>query len=192
MNPEPLRVLIVDDSRIFRAALEDALKEHPGVRVVGSVWSGEKAIEFVRNSPPDLVTLDLNMPGRGGLETLSDIRQLNASRPDLPPVGVLLVSALTERGAAITVEGLARGAFDFIRKPDGPDEKANAAPPASSSCSRRSICSRSGETAGRTRAAQPQKPIAAPPSVRGQAGFKPSPSAARRGGPRPSPACFPH
>ena len=67
------------------------------------------------------------MPGRGGLETLSDIQDLNASRPDLPAVGVLLVSALTERGAAITVEGLERGAFDFIRKPDGPDEKANAA-----------------------------------------------------------------
>jgi two-component system chemotaxis response regulator CheB len=91
------------------------------------VWSGEKAVEFIRDSPPDLVTLDLNMPGRGGLETLTDIRQLNASRPDLPPVGVLLVSALTERGAAVTVEGLARGAFDFIRKPDGPDDKANAA-----------------------------------------------------------------
>jgi two-component system chemotaxis response regulator CheB len=73
------------------------------------------------------VTLDLNMPGRSGLETLSDIRKLNAARPDLPPVGVLLVSALTERGAAVTVEGLARGAFDFIRKPDGPDEKANSA-----------------------------------------------------------------
>src|SRR5262249_50510307 len=71
--------------------------------------------------------LDLNMPGRGGLETLSDIRRLDASHPDRPPVGVLLVSALTERGAAVTVEGLARGAFDFIRKPDGPDEKANAA-----------------------------------------------------------------
>jgi len=127
MNPEPLRVLIVDDSRIFRSALEEALKGHPGVRVVGSVWSGEKAVEFVRDSPPDLVTLDLNMPGQGGLETLSDIRRLNASRPDLPPVGVLLVSALTERGAAVTVEGLARGAFDFIRKPDGPDEKVNAA-----------------------------------------------------------------
>src|SRR3954467_12804873 len=126
MNPEPLRILIVDDSRIFRSALEEALKGHPGVRVVGSVWSGEKAVDFVRDTPPDLVTLDLNMPGRGGLETLSDIRKLNASRPDLPPVGVLLVSALTERGAAITVEGLARGAFDFIRKPDGPDERANA------------------------------------------------------------------
>src|SRR4051794_38450344 len=127
MNTEPLRILIVDDSRIFRSALEGVLKGHPGVRVVGSVWSGEKAVDFVRESPPDLVTLDLNMPGRGGLETLDDIRQLNASRPENLPVGVLLVSALTERGAAITVEGLARGAFDFIRKPDGPDDQANTA-----------------------------------------------------------------
>jgi two-component system chemotaxis response regulator CheB len=126
MTAEPLRVLIVDDSRIFRSALEAALGEHPGVRVVGSVWSGEKALDFIRESPPDLVTLDVNMPGRGGLETLSEVRQLNASRPALPPVGVILVSALTERGAAVTVEGLARGAFDFIRKPDGPDEKVNA------------------------------------------------------------------
>jgi len=126
MNAEPLRVLIVDDSRIFRAALQDALEGRAGIRVVGSVWSGEKALEFIRHSPPDLVTLDVNMPGQGGLETLSDIQDLNASRPDLPPVRVLLVSALTERGAAITVEGLQRGAFDFIRKPDGPDEQANA------------------------------------------------------------------
>jgi two-component system chemotaxis response regulator CheB len=127
MNPEPLRILVVDDSRIFRSALQSALEGRAGIRVVGSVWNGEKAVDFVRQSPPDLVTLDVNMPGRGGLETLSDIQHWNASRPDLPPVGVLLVSALTERGAAITVEGLARGAFDFIRKPDGPDEKANAA-----------------------------------------------------------------
>ena len=79
--------------------------------MVGSVWNGEKAIEFIRQSPPDLVTLDLNMPGQGGLETLSMIQEINASRPDRPPVGVLLVSALTERGAAVTVEGLQRGAL---------------------------------------------------------------------------------
>jgi two-component system chemotaxis response regulator CheB len=127
MIPEPLRILVVDDSRIFRGALESALEGRAGIRVVGSVWNGEKAVEFIRHSPPDLVTLDVNMPGRGGLGTLSDIQDFNASRPELPPVGVLLVSALTERGAAITVEGLERGAFDFIRKPDGPDETANAA-----------------------------------------------------------------
>jgi two-component system chemotaxis response regulator CheB len=126
MKVEPLRVLIVDDSRIFRAALQDALEGRAGICVVGSVWSGEKALEFIRHSPPDLVTLDVNMPGQGGLATLSDIQEINASRHDLPPVGVILVSALTLRGAATTVEGLQRGAFDFIPKPDGPDEKANA------------------------------------------------------------------
>ena len=127
MDLEPLRILVVDDSRIFRVPVESALEGRAGIRVVGSVWNGEKAIEFVRLTPPDLVTLDLNMPGRGGLETLSDIQDFNASRPDRPQVGVLLVSALTERGAAVTVEGLERGAFDFIKKPDGPDEKGNAA-----------------------------------------------------------------
>jgi len=165
MNSEPLRVLIVDDSRIFRSALEGALKGHPGVRVVGSVWSGEKAVDFIRDSPPDLVTLDLNMPGRGGLEILNDIRQLNASRPDLPPVGVLLVSALTERGAAVTVEGLARGAFDFIRKPDGPDEKANA------TVLQQELNAKIGLFAQRRRRsavapAPPQKPVTAAPTAR--------------------------
>jgi two-component system chemotaxis response regulator CheB len=127
MNTEPLHVLIVDDSRIFRAAMQEALERLPGIRVVGSVWSGEKALEFIRQSPPDLVTLDVNMPGRGGLETLSDIQSYSAAHPDRPPVGVLLVSALTQRGAATTIEGLQRGAFDFIPKPDGPDPDANAA-----------------------------------------------------------------
>ncbi len=127
MNNEPLRVLIVDDSRIFRGALQSVLEGRPGIRVVGSVWSGEKGLEFIRSTPPDLVTLDVNMPGRGGLGTLGDIQEFNASRPGQPPVGVLLVSALTSRGAATTVEGLQRGAFDFIRKPDGPDEQTNVA-----------------------------------------------------------------
>ena len=111
MNPEPLRVLIVDDSRIFRAALQDALEGRAGIRVVGSVWSGEKALEFIRQSPPDLVTLDVNMPGRGGLETLSDIQAFNASRPDLPPVGVLLVSALDRARSGHHGGGAAAGSL---------------------------------------------------------------------------------
>jgi two-component system chemotaxis response regulator CheB len=127
MDLETIRILIVDDSRIFRGAVATALEGRADIRVVGSVWSGEKAVEFVRDTPPDMVTLDLNMPGRGGLDTLSDIQEINSSRPGLTPVGVLLVSALTDRGAAVTIEGLQRGAFDFIRKPDGPDDAANAA-----------------------------------------------------------------
>jgi two-component system chemotaxis response regulator CheB len=125
MNAEPLRILIVDDSRIFRSVIEQALADCPDVKVVGSVWSGEKALEFARQSAPDFVTLDINMPGLGGLETLKTLRAMSQSL--MRPIGVLLVSAYTKRGAAVTIEGLQEGAFDFITKPDGPDAKLNAA-----------------------------------------------------------------
>lgn len=116
---QPLRVLIVDDSRIFRSALEEALREIEGVEVIGSVFSGEKALDFIAGTRPDLVTLDVEMPGQGGLETLRKIHDLNAKRPSgIAPIGVLIVSALTLRGAQVTVEVLQQGAFDFLTKPN--------------------------------------------------------------------------
>jgi two-component system chemotaxis response regulator CheB len=124
MNSGPLHVLIVDDSRIFRGVIEEALAACPDVKVIGSVWSGEKALEIARNSLPDFVTLDIQMPGLGGLETLKALRELSAAKRQ--PVGVLLISAYTKRGAAVTIEGLQEGAFDFITKPAGPDPNANA------------------------------------------------------------------
>jgi len=123
MTPSPLRVLVVDDSRIFRGIIETALANQPGVRVVGSVWSGEKALELAREQLPDFVTLDIQMPGLGGIATLKALRELAAARRH--PLGVLLVSAHTRQGAAVTVEGLQEGAFDFLCKPDSPDARAN-------------------------------------------------------------------
>jgi two-component system chemotaxis response regulator CheB len=119
------RVLIVDDSRIFRGALEEALAGQEGIAVVGSVFSGEKALDHIRATPPDLVTLDVEMPGLGGLETLEAIQRFNANRPNDPPVGVLMVSAFTRRGADVTVRALQAGAFDFVTKPNGPSAEAN-------------------------------------------------------------------
>jgi two-component system chemotaxis response regulator CheB len=119
------RVLIVDDSRIFRAALEQALAGQDGIEVAGSVWSGAKALEFVQATPPDLVTLDVEMPGLNGLEVLRAIQRLNAARPEAPPVGVIMVSAFTREGAAVTIEALEAGAFDFVTKPAGPSPEAN-------------------------------------------------------------------
>ena len=124
MNVEPLRVLIVDDSRIFRGVIEDALATRNDVQVVGSVWSGEKALELARRSLPDFVTLDIEMPGMGGIATLKALRDLG--RAQNRTVGVLLVSSYTHQGAAITIEGLQEGAFDFIPKPESPDTAANA------------------------------------------------------------------
>jgi two-component system chemotaxis response regulator CheB len=124
---DPLRILIVDDSRLFRGALEAALAGVPGVTVAGSVWNGVRAMEFLARTPVDLVTLDLEMPQMGGLETLRAIQQFNAARPGAVPVEVLLVSAHTCQGAAVTIEGLEAGAFDFITKPAGATPEENLA-----------------------------------------------------------------
>ena len=122
-----LTVLIVDDSRLFRSALEQALVAQPDISVVGSVFSGAKAIEFIRNSPPDLVTLDVEMPGMDGLQVLQQIQALNETRRPTKPVGVIMVSAFTRRGAQVTVKALEAGAFDFIAKPSGESAEANLA-----------------------------------------------------------------
>src|SRR4051812_46327425 len=122
-----LSLLIVDDSRLFRSALEEALHGQPGVAVVGSVFSGAKAMEFIQATPPDLITLDVEMPGMDGLQTLEQIQAFNASRPDLPPVGVIMVSAFTRRGEQVTIQALQAGAFDFVAKPSGGSQASSLA-----------------------------------------------------------------
>jgi two-component system chemotaxis response regulator CheB len=125
--PETTKVLIVDDSRIFRGVLQQALAGMAGVSVVGSVWNGVRAMEFLARTAVDLVTLDLEMPQMSGLDMLRAVQELNTARAPQPPVAVLLVSAYTSRGAAITIEGLELGAFDFITKPAGNNLEENLA-----------------------------------------------------------------
>jgi two-component system chemotaxis response regulator CheB len=123
--PPRARVLIVDDSRIFRAALEASLTGQEGFEVVGSVFSGQKALEFVQATPPDVVTLDVEMPGMDGLETLRAIQRFNAMQAPGAAVGVIMVSAHTKRGADVTMQALRDGAFDFVAKPSGPRPDEN-------------------------------------------------------------------
>ncbi|MDX1926754.1 MAG: chemotaxis-specific protein-glutamate methyltransferase CheB [Pirellulaceae bacterium] len=124
---EPIRILIVDDSRIFRGMLQSILEQISDVRVIGSVFSGEKALEFIDNAAPDLVTLDVEMPGISGLDTLREIAKRNRHRAGLPPIDAILVSALTKKGSRETVEGLQLGALDFICKPNESDLEENVA-----------------------------------------------------------------
>jgi len=117
----------VDDSRLFRNAVEAALAGRDDLRVAGSVYSGEKALEFLRLHPVDLVTLDVEMPGMDGLATLREIQKLKLTRPGGKPIGVLMLSAHTRSGADITIQALQAGAFDFVPKPALQTEDANRA-----------------------------------------------------------------
>jgi two-component system, chemotaxis family, protein-glutamate methylesterase/glutaminase len=121
------RVLIVDDSRTFRAVLGSALAGEEDVVVAGSVYSGEKALRVLHADPPDLVTLDVEMPGLNGVETLLEIQRFNATRPPGGEVGVIMVSAYTRSGADVTMKALSAGAFDFVLKPSGGTEAENLA-----------------------------------------------------------------
>ncbi|MGE3820730.1 MAG: chemotaxis response regulator protein-glutamate methylesterase [Isosphaeraceae bacterium] len=106
-----IRVLIVDDSALIRKLLADLLRTSPEVEVVGFARDGEEAIAEVIRLRPDVVTLDVNMPGRTGLEILPELLAAH-------PVSVLMVSALTQEGADVTLAALERGAIDFLPKPD--------------------------------------------------------------------------
>lgn len=107
-----LRALVVDDSLIFRKIVRDSLASIEGVEVIDVARDGETAIEKIRLLRPDVVTLDVEMPGLDGLQVLEAIQRLKID------TNVIMVSSLTTRGAETTTRALAIGAFDFILKPN--------------------------------------------------------------------------
>jgi two-component system chemotaxis response regulator CheB len=112
---ELVKILIVDDSKVFRTILEKIISGISGVQVVGTADSGMTAIEFLRMRTVDLMTLDVEMPGMDGLETL---RKMLACKNELKRTpDVLMVSSLTRTGSDTTLKALEYGAFDFIAKP---------------------------------------------------------------------------
>ncbi len=116
----PVRVLVVDDSVVVRRLLSDALAASERVQLAGTASSGNIAIAKIPQVNPDVITLDIEMPGLNGIETLIEIRKLY---PKLP---VIMFSTLTERGAAITLEALTRGASDYMTKPSNAESLASA------------------------------------------------------------------
>lgn len=112
---DTVKILIVDDSRVFRNILERIISEVPGVKVIGSVESGRKALDFLRLNVVDLMTLDVEMPDMDGLVTLKEMLAQKNRLKSAPEV--LMVSSLTRTGSDITLKALECGAFDFIAKP---------------------------------------------------------------------------
>ena len=116
----PVRVLIVDDSVVVRKLLCEALAASAEVKVAGTASSGAIALAKIPQLNPDVITLDIEMPGLNGIQTLAEIRKLY---PKLP---VIMFSTLTERGAAITLEALSLGASDYATKPSNSESLASA------------------------------------------------------------------
>ncbi|MGC9293598.1 MAG: protein-glutamate methylesterase/protein-glutamine glutaminase [Acidobacteriaceae bacterium] len=114
-----LRVLVVDDSVVMRTMMREALSQDPDVAIAGVAANGKIALSMLEQVTPDAVTLDIDMPEMDGLETLKLLRE---RYPKLP---VVMFSALSEKGAASTLDALAMGADDYVTKPsnvNGPTE----------------------------------------------------------------------
>ena len=108
---DSLRVVVVDDSPFMRGLISDLLTD-AGVAVVGEAGDGAEALSVVAETRPDVVTMDVEMPGMGGLEAVERLM-------DETPTPVLMLSAHTAEGAEVTFEALDRGAVDFFSKPGG-------------------------------------------------------------------------
>lgn len=112
MSTKKLRVLIVDDSLFMRAAIAKTLNAQPGFEVIGQAKDGKDCLAQVPVLKPDVITMDFNMPGMNGAET---VRALMGVRP----TPVVMFSAHTKQGAKETFDALAAGAIDFVTKPSG-------------------------------------------------------------------------
>lgn len=118
---DPFRVVIVDDSALFRIVLRNILAGIPGCTVAACVSGGAAAIAAIAEHRPDLVTLDVEMPDMSGIEVLRELKRRRITVP------VVMISRFTSEGAQVTTDALIEGAFDFILKPSGGDPQANKA-----------------------------------------------------------------
>jgi two-component system chemotaxis response regulator CheB len=106
----PLRVLVVDDSKLIRRVLRDIIESDYGKKVVGEAEDGKVALDLLMRTDPDVITLDVNMPVMDGLTALKHIMIKR-------PTPTVMISAFTQEGALETFDSLKYGAIDFLPKP---------------------------------------------------------------------------
>ncbi|MFJ3045102.1 chemotaxis response regulator protein-glutamate methylesterase [Herbaspirillum chlorophenolicum] len=105
-----IKVLIVDDSALIRSVMREIIGSQPDMEVVGVAPDPIIARELIKQTNPDVLTLDVEMPRMDGLDFLEKLMRLR-------PMPVVMVSSLTERGSEITLRALELGAIDFVTKP---------------------------------------------------------------------------
>ncbi len=108
-----IRVLVVEDSPVVRDLLVYLLNSGPGLRVVGTARNGEEAVQFVRRTPVDIITMDIHMPKMDGFRATQRIMEAT-------PTPVVIVSGSSDRGeVALTFRALEAGALAVIPRPHG-------------------------------------------------------------------------
>jgi DNA-binding NarL/FixJ family response regulator len=107
---DPIRLVLVDDHEIARRGIRSVLSEDPGIEVVGEIGSGEEAIVKVRELHPDVILLDISLPGISGIEAANSIRKI------LPESRIIFVSQ--HDSPLIAKDALLTGAYGYVVKSD--------------------------------------------------------------------------
>ena len=110
----PVQVLIVEDSMVTRQLLVHILSSDPRLEVIGAVDSGEDALNAIKRNRPDVITMDVHLPGMNGFETTRAIMETD-------PVPIVVVSSSCDtQQMEISFKALEAGALTTVNKPGGP------------------------------------------------------------------------
>lgn len=105
-------VLVVDDSFVMRTLIKDIVSSDTDLKVVGEAANGMEALEKVKALSPDVILLDIEMPGMDGIECLKRLKLISPAR-------VVVVSSVAQTGSVQAMEARRLGVFDVISKPSG-------------------------------------------------------------------------
>lgn len=106
------KVLVVDDSFVMRTLMKDIFKADDELEVVGEAANGLEAIEKAKALSPDVIMLDIEMPGMDGIEAMKRLKLVSRAK-------VIIVSSVAQTGSPQAMEARRLGAFDIIAKPSG-------------------------------------------------------------------------
>jgi len=115
-----VRILVVDDTPLFRRVVTELFAQESGFEVVGSAENGREALTTIHLLKPDLVILDVEMPVMDGWEALRAIRL------SYPSLTVIIFSSLNQEGDALATKALSLGASDFVAKPANLENQESA------------------------------------------------------------------
>ncbi|MFL0251813.1 chemotaxis response regulator protein-glutamate methylesterase [Clostridium neuense] len=108
-----IKVIVADDSALMRKLISDMLNSDENIEVIKTAYNGKDLINKIQVEKPDAITLDIEMPIMGGIETLKEMRRMNCLIP------TIVISGVSHRNTTLTMDCLHYGAFDFIAKPSG-------------------------------------------------------------------------